>query len=1142
MKGLLACFKTLTCLLIIFLLLSSCGGRSGKPRVLVFAKTAGFHHASITDGIAAIQKLGGQNGFDVDTTTDAEKFTDDTLRNYSAVVFLSTTGDVLNNFQEAAFERFIQAGGGFMGIHAATDTEYDWGWYGRLVGAYFLDHPGINDTFPNVQEGVLQVVDSTNAATKHLPHDWKRTDEFYSFKKISPDIKVILRIDEKSYHGGKNGDNHPMAWYHEFDGGRAFYTELGHTKESYTEEPYLQHILAGIQYAIGDNKKLDYSKARTLDVPVEDRFTKTMLITGQFFEPTEMTILPNLDVLVVQRRGEIMLCKKGDNKVRQVGYLPVYWKTNTPGVNAEEGILGLKADPNFEKNHYVYIFYSPLDTSVNRLSRFTFENNSIDMKSEKIVLQFYSQREICCHTGGSIAFDKDGLLYLSTGDNSTPFDEPGQKFVNHGYAPLDGRPGHAQYDARRTAGNANDLRGKILRIRVKADGSYEIPDGNLYPKGQAGTRPEIYVQGNRNPYRISVDQKNSYLYWGEVGPDASNDSLATRGPRGYDEVNQARKAGYFGWPLFIGNNYPYHAYDYSNGQVGPNFDPSKPLNNSINNTGIQDLPAAQPAFIWYPYAASPDFPQVKTGGRNAMAGPVYYTDMFPKETRLPDYYDKKLFIYDWIRGWIKAVTLQPNGDFDKMEPFMEHTKFNAVIDMEVGPDGKLYLLEYGSGWFSKNEDAGLSRIDFEGGNLPPKIASISVDKTAGVLPFKVTATVNATDPEKKSLTYVWDMGNGTKKETKEPSIEYTYDKAGEYIIWVAVTDAEKGTAKSGPATVYAGNDIPEVTVKFIGNQTFYLPGQPVQYEVTVRDPNDPSASSDSSGLFISADYVEGTDKAGASQGHLVMSEAMTGKSLVQSLDCKGCHKQAEKSIGPAYEAVSQRYMGKADASAYLMGKIKKGGGGVWGEVAMPAHPDLKDNDAHAIVTWIQSLSAKEATAKTLPSKGKLKPTLDKPLKDNGELVISASYTDKGGTGIKPLTGTSIAVLKNPKMFFRGVRKMKEFTSFDYNSILMMLTPKGTGWFVLDSIDLTGITKAELMLGWQTPPTIGYKFELRLDSPDGQKLGEATVKTNAKSVGFPLAINLSPVTDGKFHDLYVVSTSIGDESKLVAVQSILFSVK
>ncbi|MDZ7690918.1 MAG: hypothetical protein U5K69_07235 [Balneolaceae bacterium] len=173
-----------------------------------------------------------------------------------------------------------------------------------------------------------------------------------------------------------------------------------------------------------------------------------------------------------------------------------------------------------------------------------------------------------------------------------------------------------------------------------------------------------------------------------MGPDASNDSLQTRGPRGYDEVNQAREAGFFGWPMFIGDNYAYHRYDYGTGEPGEAFDPENPINDSRLNDGINQLPKPKPAFIWYPYAESELFPGVGTGGRNAMAGPVYYTDMYPEGNRLPEYFDGKLIIYEWIRGWIKVVTMQENGDYDKMDPFMEDTDFNALIDMEVAPDGR----------------------------------------------------------------------------------------------------------------------------------------------------------------------------------------------------------------------------------------------------------------------------------------------------------------------------------------------------------------------------------------------------------------------------------------------------------------------
>ena len=699
--------QTIALFCFILITLASCSSkRSSKPTVLVFFKTGGYYHESIPTGVKAIQDLGDKNGFNVDTTTNANMFAEDSLKKYAALVFLSSTGEILSGNQEIAVERYMQAGGGFVGIHAATDAEYDWSWYVKMIGASFKSHPAN-------QEATLIINDKNHPSTDSLPATWTRTDEWYNFKNLNPDVKVLISIDEKSYKGGENGDKHPMAWYHNFDGGRVFYTELGHTNESFSEPLYLKHILGGIQYAMGDNTA-DYSKARSVFAPDESNFTKTDLVKGTFFEPTELSVLPNLDVLVVQRRGEILLYNNTSKKIKQAGFLNVYWKTNAPGVNSEEGLLGVKADPDFAKNHFVYMFYSAPDSPMNRLSRFTLENDTILNSSEKVILEFYEQRDICCHTGGSIAFGPNKTLFVSTGDNTTPFDEPNQKYVSHGYAPLDDRPGHYQYDERRSSGNTNDLRGKILRIRVKDDGSYEIPEGNLFPKGTDKARPEIYVMGNRNPYRISVDPKNGNLYWGEVGPDANIDSLETRGPQGYDEVNQARKAGFFGWPFFIGNNYPYHIYDYATGKSGPAFDPAKPINNSRNNTGLTELPPAQPAFIWYPYGVSTmDFPSLGAGGRTAMAGPVYYSDLYPKETRYPSYYDGKFFFNEWMRGYIKAVTMKANGDYDRMEPFMPNTKFHAAIDIEVGPDGRFYVLEYGSGWFSKNDDAGLSRIDYK---------------------------------------------------------------------------------------------------------------------------------------------------------------------------------------------------------------------------------------------------------------------------------------------------------------------------------------------------------------------------------------------------------------------------------------------
>ncbi|QHS60991.1 ThuA domain-containing protein [Chitinophaga agri] len=226
----------------------SVSAKKRLPRLLVFSKTAGFRHDCIPVAKLAMIKLGQENGFAVDTTEDAAAFSTRNLKRYAAVLFLNTTGDVLNDEQQTAMQNYIHNGGGYMGIHAATDTEYGWPWYNKLAGAWFTSHP-------KQQDATLIVVDRNNPSTSHLQEKWQRWDEWYNFKDLNPDVHVLIKIDESSYEGGKNGDNHPMAWYHDFEGGRSFYTELGHTKESYADQAYLQHVLGGLRYAMNIKAK-----------------------------------------------------------------------------------------------------------------------------------------------------------------------------------------------------------------------------------------------------------------------------------------------------------------------------------------------------------------------------------------------------------------------------------------------------------------------------------------------------------------------------------------------------------------------------------------------------------------------------------------------------------------------------------------------------------------------------------------------------------------------------------------------------------------------------------------------------------------------------------------------------------------------
>ncbi|UZD22669.1 ThuA domain-containing protein [Algoriphagus halophytocola] len=1106
----------------------SCNSRSGNPKVLVFSKTAGFYHESIPQGVAAIQKLGSENGFDVDTTTQGSSFNEKNLAQYAAVIFLSTTGDVLDHVQEAEFERYIQSGGGFVGIHAAADTEYHWGWYNKLVGGYFIDHPGINDPHPNVQAGQVNVVDSSHPSTSFLPSPWERTDEWYSYQKMNPEVNILMTLDEDSYQGGYDMGEHPIAWYHDYDGGRAFYTGGGHTSESFSEELYLKHLLAGIEYAIGDNAELDYSKAKSKRVPEANRFSKTMLKVGDFTEPTELTVLPNLDVLISQRRGEILHYNSQTQEITEVAKLDVYWKTSVRGVNAEEGVLGIQKDPDFAENNWVYVYYSPTEKEVNRLSRFKFADGNWDMSSEQIILELYSQRQICCHTGGSIAFGPSGDLFLSTGDNSTPFNQSNTQFTNNGFAPLDGRAGNKQFDARRSSGNANDLRGKIIRIKVKDDGSYDIPAGNLYAPGTEGTKPEIYVQGLRNPYRISIDQKTGFLYWGEVGPDANADSMATRGPRGYDEVNQAREAGHFGWPYVIGNNFPYRQYDYSDGTSGELYDINGPTNDSPNNTGIAQLPPTQPALIWYPYGESKEFPSLGTGGRNAMTGPIYYSDMYSDENKLPDYFDGKLIIYDWVRGWIKLVTLTEEGDYSKMDPFMADTKFNALIDLEMGPDGHLYGLEYGNGWFAKNPDSGLFRIDYNGGNRAPVVKEITADKTSGANPVTVTFTADASDPEGDPMTYTWDLGNGETKTTEEPTLTHTFNETREYMVNVTANDPAGLQGAGIPVSIYSGNIAPEVSVAIKGNQAFYFPGKEVAYEVIVSDEDHPDAASDKDNLYVSADYLEGLDQAEANQGHKILTDAMVGKSLVASLTCKTCHKEAEESIGPDYTSVAKKYTDRD--IPYLKKKIREGGAGVWGETAMPANPDLPESELNALISYILSLD--QETQPSLPSAGTIDPTLGKTATPTGVLMISASYTDQGGANIKPLTGSSTYLLSSNTVDLGSAVELDGgYSKMAYGGMNLLMVPATPGSFAIANVDLTNISSVTLNTATMAKLTDGFTFELRLDSPDGPVVG--TKEYNQGPVSAPegqpayeqVNIPITGQADGAMHKLYITSKTL-----------------
>ncbi len=1106
-----------------------------SPRILVFSKTEGYRHASIEPGKLAFEKMAKEKGFTVDMTEDATQFTTANLKRYRAIVFLNTTGDVLNADQQGEFERYIQAGGGYVGIHAATDCEYNWPWYGHLAGAYFLDHPGPE----NVLNGKFYVVQKNHWATQGMPDEFERKDEFYSFKQIDPTINVLVKIDEKSYKGGKNGDDHPMSWYHEFDGGRAFYTAMGHTDETFSEPLFLNHVWAGLNYAMGGATPapLDYSKAR----PEENRFSKVIL-KEKLNEPIELSVLGDGRILFIERHGAVRLYNIATKKLTTIATIPVSTKYKDKEgkiSEAEDGLLGLNKDPNFAVNHWIYLYYSPAgEAAKNILARYELVGNVLNLASKKVLLEIPTQREQCCHTGGSIAFDKSGNLYLSTGDNTNPHG-------SNGYSPSDERPDRSPWDAQKSSANTNDLRGKIIRIKPLANGTYSIPEGNLFPKGTANTRPEIYTMGHRNPYRISIDKKTGFLYWGEVGPDA-NAPDPNRGPAGHDEVGQARKAGNFGWPHFVGDNKAYNKFDFTANQSGELWNAEKPTNTSPYNTGLKELPPAQKAFIWYPYGESKEFPLVGTGGRNAMAGPVFYSEDFKAAPRaFPKYYDGKLLTYEWMRGWIMAVTMDKEGNYSSMEQFMPSYRFSNPMDIEFAANGDLYMLEYGSGWFSANDDARLVRIEYNGGNRKPQLQVVA-DKMGGAIPLTVNLSSKGTkDVDGDPLKYTWTITSktGFNKVINTPDAAITFAKADVYKATLTVSDG-KGGISTQSLELTAGNE-PPVLVFDMGksNKSFYSPNGTFNYEVKVNDKEDGSLANGKikpEQVSVNIDYLaEGFDKIEIAQGHR-SADASTayvkGMKLIAASDCKACHSVDKKSIGPTYNDVSQKYKGKASSVELLTKKVISGGSGVWGEVPMAGHPQLSAADASEMVKYILSLADEKAKVKSLPIKGTYTTKLKPGDKGVGVYILRASYRDNGANGLPSLSSEETFTLRNPKL---SPHKFDEFSfvnkmSFGGNELAI---PTKSGSFIsLNHIDLTGIKQLELMA--MAPKAqlnaAGGNIELRIDSPTGQVIGQTDFIGDSGG-GFSAkatTLNVQP-TEG-VHDIFLVFQN----SKAEAGQSLM----
>lgn len=855
--------------------------------------------------------------------------------------------------------------------------------------------------------------------------------------------------------------------------------------------------------------------------PEESRFQKIEL-AGNLNEPLELAVLPNGNVLWIERIGAIKLYSTRQNEVKLIHTLPVFH-------DLEDGLLGLALDPDFARQPYVYLYYSPVGKMpVQRVSRFLMVGDSLSLASEKVVLEIPTQREQCCHSAGSLAFGPDKTLYIAVGDNTNPHN-PGY------YNSIDEQPGREYWDAQRTAANTHDFRGKILRIKplmdttsVDTDGAaYSIPEGNLFPKDGSKGKPEIYAMGCRNPYRIHVDQKTGYLYWGDVGQNTENNPA--RGPVSYDEYHQAKGPGFFGWPYFAGDNQPYADFDFARNKIGPFFDPQHPVNDSPNNTGSRELPPAQSALIWYSYDESRVFKNLGTGGKSPIAGPVYYADAYTTPPawvntprRFPDYYNGKWFIAEWMRDWINVVTLDKEGKLVDIARFMPSATFDHPIDLEFGPDGALYVLEYGTFWLAQNKNSRLVRIEYNPGNRAP-VAVISADKTVGATPLTVKFSASGSYDHDKgdSLQYRWTFKASNRVKTGL-NAQYRFQKPGTYQVLLRVTD-NRGQSGTSRVEIQVGNEKPEIDLKITGNQSFYWPKKAVDYQVSVKDQEDGSlvdGKISPAAVLVTLDHVDmGTDLTLVAQNQQKAEQTYfhPGLELIHKNDCRSCHHAEETSVGPSYQKVAARYRDDPKAVEALANKIIKGGNGNWGEVAMSAHPQLKQEEASEIVKYILTLG-KEAKNR-MPVKGSFTPQAS----TEGSYLFTVTYRDKGGKTAHPQKVKKYFQLRNPKVKAITCDASRDVSKF--NNSLVKFT-RSDAYICFNNIDLTSLSQVSYSLSSR----LSGKLELRLDAPTGPLVSEVAVEPNLQSrrpaeasaidtFGAPVPAKLKS-TSGK-HDIYLV---------------------
>lgn len=830
-----------------------------------------------------------------------------------------------------------------------------------------------------------------------------------------------------------------------------------------------------LEFVMGEN--LYFEDLISLpELPRDQRFIVKVL-DDDMNEPMELAVMPDGKVIFIERRG---IMKLYDPKEEETKILATF-DVCTHG-NYEDGLLGLCLDPDFPKNNYLYLYYSPssgCEIGEQYLSRFTMLGDSIILESEKVVLKVPVQRETCCHSGGSLAFGPDGYLYLSTGDNTSSKE-------SDGYTPIDERPGRGPFDAQKSSSNTHDLRGKVLRIKPNKYGSYDIPEDNLFSLDGIKGRPEIYVMGARNPFRISIDGKNGALYWGDVGPDAGVDSRY--GSESFDEWNRATGPGNYGWPYFMANNVAFPERDFETDQVGEAQDPFVPVNCSPNNYGAEMLPPANPAWIWYPYGVSKEFPGLGKGSRSAMAGPIFYREFFADstDTPFPDYYEGKMFIYEWARGWIKVVESDTEGRIQEIEPFLPDMDLVKPIDIEFGPEGSMYILDYGKDYFLNNPKARLMRVTYAPDNVPPEVEAYA-EVTEGDLPARVHFDASATydyDEIDSVLQFEWSLYGGDQADMVGEEFCFTYPEKGVYHPKLWVIDHNCDTVEE-EFEVVIGNKKPAFRLEQPRNRSFYRKDGLIAYKLDLEDEAPIAASR----LSVKAGFLPQDALESGKIPVWFGTSQPRGARLIHGSDCFSCHNVERASIGPSYQEVARRYQNDPSSRGMLAEKIIKGGGGNWGGKMMAAHPDVSEEEALAMVDYIMSLPG-EPRGKAMQGRMAFDAGMSNPL-----FLVEASYEDGGYQGLPPQRSRETLILKDPRLEAENAERVEGMwkSTFGPNRDKGQLNVGGPGsGFGFAMMDLTDLRRVRIRYSSQG----SLRISLRLGDAEGPVIGNLNLGSSA----------------------------------------------